>query len=100
MVREESKTMGLGFVGYGGLGSPAGKLYFLCPQHGKKSRQFYTKHRDAALSVVARNFAAVLLHNAEADAQPKSRTSSYRLGGVKRIKNSVEFLDAWTAICK
>src|SRR6202011_3361855 len=69
-------------------------------QHGKKSRQFHTKHRAATLSVVARNFAAVLLHDAEADAQPESGAFSNRLGSIERIENSVGLLNAGSGISK
>src|ERR1700722_11738807 len=56
--------------------------------------QFDAKDRATGLAVVTKNFAAVFLQDAEANAEAESGTFTHWLGGVERIEDAMRFLDS------
>src|SRR5215472_10073217 len=75
-------------------------LQFLGWQCREHRRQFDAENRAAFLAVVAEDFSAVLLHDSETDAQAEARAFADRLGCVKRIENTMRFLDSRTGVGK
>src|SRR5271154_3143377 len=62
--------------------------------------QFDAKDRAARLTVVTKNFAAVFLQDAEANAEAESCTFAHGLGGVERIEDAMRFLDSRAGVGK
>src|ERR1700722_819012 len=69
-------------------------MRFARRQRRQDRRQFDAKNRATGLAVVTKNFAAVFLQDAEANAEPESRTFTYGLGGVERVEDAMRFLDS------
>ena len=57
-------------------------------------RKFDAKDRATHLAVVTKNFAAVFLHDAEANAEAESRALTHGLGSVERIEDAMRLLDS------
>src|SRR5439155_17364573 len=67
--------------------------------HGMRScGQPYFYYRAAVGSVVSRDVAAVLLHDAIADAQAKPRSLAHALSRVERIKDTLRILESGAII--
>src|SRR5262249_26638350 len=67
-------------------------------QRRENGRQLDTENRPASLTVVAKDFPTMLLHDPVADAQSKSSALSDRLRRVKRVKHAMRLLDAGAGI--
>src|SRR6516162_6770474 len=67
-------------------------------QRRENGGQFHAKNGPASLPVIADNFAPVFLDNSVANAQAQAGPFPYRFGGVKGIKDTMRFADAWTGV--
>src|ERR1051326_3880546 len=83
-----------------GRGPCRGHLRIAARKGGKDSGKLHAEHGATRLRVVTQNFSAVLLHDAEADAEPQASALPNRLGGIERIENAVRLRGAGGGIGK
>src|SRR5262245_34574788 len=87
-------------LGVFGHGRAARDERFARRQGGQHGGKFHAEYCTAILAVITKNFAAVFLHDAKANAQSEARALADWLGGVERIKHAVWLLDSGTSIGK
>src|SRR5260370_1068458 len=102
--RVDLRTSGgsaLGEVLSGGFlrrGRRGAELQFLRRQSGQDRGQLHAEDGPAFLPVIGKNFSAMLLNDAEANAESQTRAFANRLCRIERIENALRVLEAGTGV--
>src|SRR5260370_9231944 len=79
-------------------GRSGAELQFLRRENRQDRGQFHAEDGSAFLPVVRKNFSAVLLNDAEADAEAQARALANRLRRIEGIENTLWVFEAGTAV--